>query len=814
MRSVVQRHLRAPSDPPVEFVACKVTFARRGSARSYFQYHVTLRDPASESEWNQLVSGVTYGRQRTRTVWESLQHHHPASPVGGTSLARAAYVPELDLLLQVFPFDHQLPALELLMAGPLPDLVAPLLARFGPGDWRLEGWGAESVRYWVDVRATIRLTVTAYESGSGCTAERHFFAKIYGSAKEAERAWNVQRDLATALAAGNEPLAIAPPAAHLPGARVLVQDEVQATSLLDLLLTGDAGEATEAVRRTARTIAALHHLAVTAPMLLDGLERMDPQRLRRRADTLRAARPDLAPVVAEIEANVLAALAKDGEGPSVPVHGDFKPRHVLFDDDRVVLLDLDEFAAGEPMLDVTNMLIHLRGERQSRQSGSTLARAFVEEYFAHAPRAWEQRLAPHYAWALLGQASALGKRIRGSQERSSSSDSTKQENPIDVLLEEAQAVLVGRARREDLQPDQIHGESDSPRASRRPKINGERYEQVGVLEALRMEEPQGELQGASAQADQSPTDRTPGATTDQDKVSAETIFTYLATNSDLARLVDKYPQLTSDDLRAFAHAQALVQGAPTVRSKQGAIRTGILRTHGLPEPDPSIHKANIFKALVALLQRGRMLDLGAGNGNFSIAAAQLGWAVTAVDVRTARWPNPEMESDPDLAALIRTISWVHADVREFPIEHGEYDLISVLGLLHHLEVPDQVSLLKRCSGTPTLLDTRIAPAIVNREGPYEGALVREHGETREERDAVLYASWGNPLSFQHTEESLLRLVLDCGFIKMLQMRPPHGRDYTFYLCLPTSAYLRPTVRRAQRDERQARRQVRRSRGKE
>ena len=71
------------------------------------------------------------------------------------------------------------------------------------------------------------------------------------------------------------------------------------------------------------------------------------------------------------------------------------------------------------------------------------------------------------------------------------------------------------------------------------------------------------------------------------------------------------------------------------------------------------------------------------------------------------------------------------------------------------------------------------------EGPYEGMLIREHGETREERDAVPQASWGNPLSFQHTEESLLRLVLDCGYIKMMQMRPPHRADYTFY-----SAFLR------------------------
>jgi SAM-dependent methyltransferase len=201
-----------------------------------------------------------------------------------------------------------------------------------------------------------------------------------------------------------------------------------------------------------------------------------------------------------------------------------------------------------------------------------------------------------------------------------------------------------------------------------------------------------------------------------------------------------------------------------------------------------------------------MLDLGAGKGNFSIAAARLGWKVTAVDARTVRWPDTEAEMDPDLRALIRTIQWVQADVRAYPIAQERYDLICILGLLHHLEVSDQVSLLKRCSAVPTLLDTRIAKAVIDVEGPYEGMLIREHGETREERDAVPQASWGNPLSFQHTEESLLRLVLDCGYIKMLQMRPPHRRDYTFYLCLPSTS--------GGSNEWQARRKERRTRRSE
>jgi SAM-dependent methyltransferase len=285
-------------------------------------------------------------------------------------------------------------------------------------------------------------------------------------------------------------------------------------------------------------------------------------------------------------------------------------------------------------------------------------------------------------------------------------------------------------------------------------------------------------------------------------VNGEAVFAYLSKDPDIAGLMNEYPQLTEDDLRAFfTEAQSLLQGAPTITFKKGANRTVFTRTHGLPAPDPSIHKGNIFRALVGLLKPGKMLDLGAGKGNFSLSAAELGWKVTAVDARTVRWPDADAEPDPARADLIRTIRWVQADVRDFPIEEGEYDLVCVLGLLHHLEVSDQVALMKRCSTTPTLLDTRIAKALVDVEGPYEGMLIREHGETREERDAVPQASWGNPVSFQHTEESLLRLVLDCGYIKMMQMRPPHRADYTFYFCLPSSS----SGRKERRAQRQARR---------
>jgi Phosphotransferase enzyme family len=443
MKPILEQHLLAPGGLPFEVVSCKPSFTRGRGPRSLFQYDVTLRD-ADGREWREAVSGVAYSKQRTQNVWEGLKLDD-AEARGEPKIRRAAYVPELDLLLQVFPVDHRLPALEPLMAGPLVGLHAPIMARFGPGDWRLDEWESEPVRYRVDLRASVKLTVRATDLRSDRMEERRFFAKVYADEDQVERAWTVQRDLAAALQAANEPFGLAPLVAYLPGARVLVQDEVQALSLRKIVKSADPEVITEALRRAGRAIAALHRLPFNAPEHRLGFDRLDRGRLRRCVETLRNSRPDLATELAEIEARICSALDIVGELPPVPVHGDLKPLHFLVEVDRVVLLDLDKFAAGDPMLDVTKVLVPLHRERDSCLPGSSLARVFAEEYFAQVPAEWEQRLAPHYAWAILRAASSAETGPRKTSDGARPRASEKRERGVEILVEEARAMLANRA---------------------------------------------------------------------------------------------------------------------------------------------------------------------------------------------------------------------------------------------------------------------------------------------------------------------------------------------------------------------------------
>ena len=94
------------------------------------------------------------------------------------------------------------------------------------------------------------------------------------------------------------------------------------------------------------------------------------------------------------------------------------------------------------MQDVTNMLLHLGPGRLSRKDARALTRAFVTEYFADAPTGWEQRLAPYYAWALLGEAAGIAKSLVQTAARTAE-DRARHEQRLSSFLEEAQAVLAG-----------------------------------------------------------------------------------------------------------------------------------------------------------------------------------------------------------------------------------------------------------------------------------------------------------------------------------------------------------------------------------
>ena len=181
-------------------------------------------------------------------------------------------------------------------------------------------------------------------------------------------------------------------------------------------------------------------------------------------------------------------------------------------------------------------------------------------------------------------------------------------------------------------------------------------------------------------------------------------------------------------------------------------------------------RTDIYQRMLEQFRPGKLADLGAGHGSFSILAADKGWEVTAIDARTERFPD-----DP-------RVTWVHSDVRE--VDLSGYDLIVCLGLFYHLTLADQLDLLKRCSGTPMLIDTHLAVGVSTMPLSAE---VTSDGYTGRLYDEVLsspLASWVNEKSFWPDRASFWRMLEDNGYGVVLTVEPWYLPDRTFFLCLP------------------------------
>jgi hypothetical protein len=435
MREVFQGHLQPLDGKVYQVRECQIDYIHyRRATRCVVQYALRLAEPETGRERSQWVSGTMYAGGRTRRIWEKLRRTEQGREVPNSSptFAPFSYIPDLDMLVQVFPYDHRFPALPLLIAGPPPELEPLLLAQFGSGEWQAEAWDVEAVRYRPDMRAALRVTAWAREDATGRVEQRRFYAKLYRRKEEGEKTHQVLRALWEKASAGDAGFTVAKPIAYLADLRTLLQEEVPGTSLEEILLR-EEDEAIPAVRKAAKALASLHLDDDVVASRRHSL-RDEIAALERVEKLLQRACPHLRPEIEEAVGTVVAGLE---EVPSAPIHGDLKPAHIIVDGDTVALIDLDKFAMADPVLDVANLLFLLPStSSHSRLPGGGIEQAFVEEYFAHVPEAWRTRLRLHYAGALLKKA-AFGfhrRQAPGGPDR------------VEGMVKKAKGYLAGRAR--------------------------------------------------------------------------------------------------------------------------------------------------------------------------------------------------------------------------------------------------------------------------------------------------------------------------------------------------------------------------------
>jgi len=433
MRKVFQKHLRPLNGKTYQIRECLVSRVfHRKATRCVVLYTLHLEDPDTGQEWSQWVSGVMQAGSKPRRTWKKLRRSSSGSEVPGVSpvFEPFSYLSNLKMLVQVFPYDHQLPALSLLMAGPPPELEPLLLARFGPGDWRAEAWDVETVRYRASSRCTLRLTVQAQDATTGRAEERCFYAKVYGNEERGEQTYQVLQALWNRGNAGGVSFTVGRPIAYLSDLRTLVQEEAPGTSLKDKLLREE--NVVPAVQKVARALAALHLDHVPVPRQRRLWEEV--RHLEKIGKLLQQACPYLEPEVKEIVGTVVAGLV---ELPLAPTHRDFHPDNILIDGDRLSLIDLDVFSEADPLLDVARLLVGLAfmplDYSLTHERAQIAAQAFAEEYFVYVPEAWRTSLPLHLAAAFLKSAAGLLRSQPG-----------RRPDMVEAIIKESKDSLEGR----------------------------------------------------------------------------------------------------------------------------------------------------------------------------------------------------------------------------------------------------------------------------------------------------------------------------------------------------------------------------------
>lgn len=176
----------------------------------------------------------------------------------------------------------------------------------------------------------------------------------------------------------------------------------------------------------------------------------------------------------------------------------------------------------------------------------------------------------------------------------------------------------------------------------------------------------------------------------------------------------------------------------------------------------------------------RILDLGALEGGFSVALAERGAQVVALEGRER---NAEKARFAAEALGLERMTVMHEDVRRLAaLELGSFDVALCLGLLYHLPAAEAVALVRQLARQATgfaIVETQVGlrPRVRHAD---EGG--REYwGIAYAEDTANAGASIENQTSFWPTRPSLFNMLTDAGFSSVCECRTPLVAELDAYL---------------------------------
>jgi len=412
MLEVFRAHLKPVAGPRYHIEDCApFRFrCRQSTSRCVLQYTLRVVDPATGRRRDQWVTGLVYARAgEAERLWREMQAGDPRReiPSAWLTFEPVDFIPHLQMVVQVFPYDRRLPQLSRVMNGALRRLDPLLLARLGGGrgEWHSTDATVEPTRYRTELGAALKYAIQAHDTLTRRTETLRCYLKVYRNEQGSDtfrllRSWSER----TADGRRPPPYAVVRPIAYVSELRTLALEEAPGASLQQILLQRLDGAG--AARAVARAAAAFNQDDVGITRRHTVADQLHDVRLA--ATLVQWACPNLRARVEAITAAVAAGLE---DVRPAPIHADLKPDHIFLSGEQVIFIDLDSVALGDPVRDPAHLVAYVAGRVGLDSVPAARARAwaaaFVAEYFDRVPAPWRKRFALHCAGALLEVASGL-----------------------------------------------------------------------------------------------------------------------------------------------------------------------------------------------------------------------------------------------------------------------------------------------------------------------------------------------------------------------------------------------------------------------
>ncbi len=413
MLQFFQEHLRPVSTPgPLIRQCVPVRFRwRSDGSRCVLQYALGLGTDDNERLSNLWVTVVVYAHARqAESAWSKQTSASEWRLIPRTLFAfePLTLVPDLGMLVYLFPYDRLLPNLVDIITGPWTELQQRLIGCSGPGPWQTRQQFPQPIRYRAEGSAVFRFVLHGRNMANRGTETKRFYAKAYRTTY-GEQIAHIYRQLYQKTSGADEGFAVAEPLFYCPQRLCLFLDEARGHSLHDQLASGSRANSLTGVRRVAGALAAFNKSKIMASVHHSAEQQVDF--LERAAVLLRWACPSSRTLI-----DYIVNTVKDGlrDVEPVPILWDLKSDHVFLDDDRVTFIDLDTVSLGDPARDPAHLAAHLACRidvpGMDAPAARAVAEAFVEEYFSHVPGGWQKQFELQFLIAVIEAACGLFKR--------------------------------------------------------------------------------------------------------------------------------------------------------------------------------------------------------------------------------------------------------------------------------------------------------------------------------------------------------------------------------------------------------------------